>query len=1017
MTLVPWIRRRAEVTVKVLPAAVIASGVTLLSAPAAAGPYEVPRETSAFTEEFADPTNPSRAMMRLWMPLAEIDEDELRFALTDIGQKGFGGVEIGGFAVAGADAADYGWNSDGWNEAMKAALEIAAEPDIDLRLDFMVGASYPAATPSSYLTPDQGGSEKELAWGAVKVADGSTYSAPAPEALRPPAEGVSSGELVALVAARLLPGQSFETAELGTADGTTLYLDRSSTRVLDLPEDPADDVVFDAPGGDGDWVLMSYWLRGSGGTVPRITDPISYVIDHLSTSGTEAWTRLWEDELLADPEARDLVAKNHGYLFEDSLHLKSYQLWTEDFLEEFERRRGYDVKPFLPTLLTPDLNNFFGGRRNADTALGSFEYEPGVGQRIRNDYYQTLTDLYIEKHIIPMREWAARHGLGLRFQPSYGQSLEQSAAVFELDIPETESFQHDDQPDAYRYISAAAHASDRPVISTECCAAFGQANAFGWQTTLPYVEGNYAGGVNNIVFHGYSYNISPNATWPGWYRFGQNRFSENYGKQPTWQFVRSVADYLGRQQVVLRQGRQVTDVAVYRHSYWDMIRGGPEYYADGGALAGAGYSYGFVSPAMLALDHFVVEEGRLDRAGAGYRALILNDQAALPVKAAERLLAIAEAGLPIVFVGDLPKASPFFGETPSDGAIAAMAGRMAALANVVQVSAVSEVPGALSSLSVLPDAFPSGTTSALSVRRSADTVDYYYLFNRGAVAQELQYGFVGKGRPYLLDAWSGAIHPLAQYAVVRGRTTVAVRLEPGETAIIALSESWDPLGLDRLPHVISTDASEAIYTEAADLAVRAFASGAISVELSDGSTVDVEVGAIPRASLGGSWNLHVESWEQASDKDPYSIAKVASSHTLTAASDGTLPSWQNIAGLEDVSGTGTYTGRLTLPEEWADDHGVILDLGRVSDNLVMRVNDVQVRHVSPVNPRADISAHLHAGENEIEIEVGTTMRTRMRVISGPVATPSTEPRQDYGVFGPISVAPFEEVPLGPSPDE
>ena len=81
---------------------------------AIAAPPAVPSESSLFTEEFADPSNPNRAMMRLWMPLAPIDEQELRFALTDIADRGFGGVEIGAFPVPGGSAEADGWNSDAW---------------------------------------------------------------------------------------------------------------------------------------------------------------------------------------------------------------------------------------------------------------------------------------------------------------------------------------------------------------------------------------------------------------------------------------------------------------------------------------------------------------------------------------------------------------------------------------------------------------------------------------------------------------------------------------------------------------------------------------------------------------------------------------------------------------------------------------------------------------------------------------------------------------------------------------
>jgi hypothetical protein len=968
-------------------------------------------KANLFTKEFVDPSNPNRSIMRLWMPLAPIDEEELRFALTDIAKSGFGGVEIGAFPVPGEALSKNGWNSDAWNSAMKQALKIAAEPDINLRVDFMVTANYPTATPATYVTPDEEGAEKELAWGAVEIKDGQTFNRPAPSPIKAPAEDVKKQELVAIVAAKLLPGQDFAGANLGASTAKTLKLDMESTKVLELPETSSDPIVFEAPEGEGDWVLTSYWLRGSGVKVADITEPNSYVIDHLSTVGTHAWTRLWEDEILADKETRKLIAKNGGYLFEDSLHLESYQLWTNDFFDEFKARRGYDVTPYLPTLLIPDLNKYFSrGTRNADTTLGTFEYEPGVGQKIRNDYYQTLTDLYIENHITPMREWAKQFGLGLRYQPSYGQTLEQSAAVFELDIPETESFQHGNQTDAYRYISSAAHASDKPIISTECCAERNQTNALGWQSTLPLVENNFAGGVNNIVFHGYSYNISPNATWPGWIRFGQNSFSENYGKQPTWQNVKTVSDFLGRVQTVLREGRQITDVAVYRHSYWDQISGGSFYYKDGSALTSAGYSYGFVSPAMLDLKNFTVSKKRLDPEGAGYRALIIDEGETLPLSTAKKLLELAKTGFPIIFVGTPPTESPFFKESSAD--IKGIVSRILDTDAGINVVHKESVPAILEGLKVIPDAQPSSKTTALPVRRSTESENYYYLFNKSTTPLSMEYSFAGNGKPYFLDAWSGEITPIAEYTEKNGSVKVRVELKGNESTIIGITNESGNNKIERLPSVESTTGSKAVIN-GNSIAILSEKEGVMTTKLSDGKTITVTSDNVPSASLGTIWDLEVESWEQASGTDPYTIAKIPKKTTVRLADDGTLPSWTSIPGLEDVSGIGNYVGRLLVSNNWAKDSGLVLDLGKVYDTVNVKINGKEVNPFSPLNPRVDVSNYIHSGENRVEITVATTMRNRMRVISGPAATPSSQPRQDYGIFGPVTLTTYQKVVLKP----
>ncbi|MHA7287676.1 glycosyl hydrolase [Arthrobacter sp. MDT3-44] len=992
-----------------------ATALSALAAPqmTLAAPPTAPADSSLFTQEFADPSNSNRAVMRLWMPLAPIDEAELRRALTDIADKGFGGVEIGGFPVQGATAATNGWDSDAWNTAMRKVLEIAAEPEIGLQVDFMVSANYPAAAPASYVSPDSPGSEKELAWGAVQVKAGTTYNAPAPSPIKAPAADVKNQQLVAVVAAKLAPGQTLDPTKIGTRNYTSVTLDQASTIVLEAPTDPSQPISFTAPDGAGDWVLTSYWFRGSGSVVADITQPKSYVVDHLSAAGTTAWSDLWENELLSDPAAVDLLAENGGNLFEDSLHLTSYQLWTDNFFEEFKARRGYDLTPYLPTILVPDLNNFFVGRANADTKLGTFEYAPGVGQKIRNDYYQTLTDLYVENHIVPMREWAAQYNLGLRFQPSYGQSLEQSAAVFEIDVPETESFQNGNEIDAYRYTAAAAHASDKPVISTECCATPGRTNAFGWQDTLPIVEGNFAGGVNNVVFHGYSYNKSPDATWPGWIRFGQNSFSENYGKQPAWELAEPVADYLGREQVVLREGRQVTDVAVFRHSYNDMVRGTTpaKYYDDAGALQSAGYSYGFVSPAMLDLESFTVEDGRLDADGAGYRAVIVDQNTKLTVDAANHLLEVAEAGLPVVFVGDVPTESPFFAERGAD--VAGIVAKILATPAALQVSDRASVPAMLEAATVLPDADAAGPTTAVPVRRSTESADYYYLYNNSTTPLSTKYAFEGEGKPYSLNAWTGEITPIAEYTQTNGRTTVDVDLEGHETMIIAISTEWSTDKLDKLPSVVTTDATGGAEFTDKTITLLADRNGPVNASLSNGAIVTAKAKKVPAATLGKEWKLAVESWQQSSGSDPYGIAKVGSERTLTLGTDGKLPAWTAIPGLEDVSGIGTYQGTLNVDKNWSKSGRLVLDLGAVYDTVRLTVNGTGVPGVNPRNPVADLSEYVKPGTNSVTIEVGTTLRNRMRVITGPAATPSTGARQDYGVFGPLGVHTYEEVALQP----
>ena len=70
-----------------------------------------------------------------------------------------------------------------------------------------------------------------------------------------------------------------------------------------------------------------------------------YVLNHLDATATEHYLKNVGDRLMqAFPSDRPYA------VFCDSLEVYN-QDWTPDFLEEFQKRRGYDLKPYLPALI------------------------------------------------------------------------------------------------------------------------------------------------------------------------------------------------------------------------------------------------------------------------------------------------------------------------------------------------------------------------------------------------------------------------------------------------------------------------------------------------------------------------------------------------------------------------------------------------------------------------------------------------------------------------------------------
>ena len=72
------------------------------------------------------------------------------------------------------------------------------------------------------------------------------------------------------------------------------------------------------------------------------------MLDHYDRSAVDAYL-----EAVGEPLLNALVANPPYAIFSDSLEVYGSD-WTPKFLEEFRRRRGYDLTPYLPSLAGND---------------------------------------------------------------------------------------------------------------------------------------------------------------------------------------------------------------------------------------------------------------------------------------------------------------------------------------------------------------------------------------------------------------------------------------------------------------------------------------------------------------------------------------------------------------------------------------------------------------------------------------------------------------------------------------
>ena len=943
----------------------------------------------AHLPDFASPPARFAPKFRWWWPNGEVDLDEIAREVDAVADAGCGGLEVADVHHSGLltlDIERFGWSSPQWVAALDRALTQAVRRGISI--DLTIGPSWPAAVPT--ITPDSAAASRELAHGVVAVAGGSTYSGPVPPSALPANAAATTAMLFAVHAARVT----------GPPVSNVTPLDQSS--VIDLTAAvSAGQLTWSAPAGN--WVLISYWLRGSGQQPEAgpFTTPTSYVVDHFSALGTQVVTDLWEQTIL-DDRMRRLLRQAGGAFFEDSLELETQStIWTPDLPSEFAARAGYELAPFLPVLV--QLKGKY-----------QFRYDATLTTHVRDDLNRVLSDLYRDNHLIALREWAHGLGMQLRVQP-YGQPTDSLDFAALLDIPEGESLGFKNLDD-YRVLSGGRDLAGHVKLSCEALAYANGAYSATWHKALQTAGSFYAGGVNQTVIHGFAYADAPGATWPGFAAFSPYNqtgigFAEAWGpRQPTWAHMPDIAGYLARSQFVLQTGTPKYDLLFYRQKGYASTGIGAPWATNFGIPTG--WTHSFASDAVLALPGVVVRGGRLAPDGPAFRAVILGpdqfngSESALSLDGAQRLLGYAKAGLPVVVLGNwATPVSPGHVDPAQDAAVAAAVAELLGQPTVVQVADQTQIPAALAQLGVTP-AVRYDTSTLMNVHRVDGATDFYYLANaRHAENRTLvpidQLAWLTPTSPgavpFRLDAWTGQVTPIPQFLRADGRVGVRVALNPGESTIVGLAEpGW--AGEPASVQVVATDA-DSVRLDGRRVIVRASRPGTYATTLADGTTLEATIGTVPGPIDLSAWTLAAEDWR------PGPTATQTVKPVVTVSLDALVP-WSSIPELADASGVGRYTTTVTLPQTWAAGVGATLDLGTVNDTFRVWANGRRVPPAGILNSRANLGNLLRPGVNTIEVEVATTLINRLRTVTPAIYGVAT--RQAYGLLGPVRLLPYAE---------
>jgi alpha-L-rhamnosidase len=598
--------------------------------------------TTAAVPDWPPATAETRPWTRFWWMGSSVDAAGLRTALEAYRDAGLGGVEITPiYGVRGFEDRFVPYLSKQWVERLEAALAEARR--LGLGVDMATGTGWP------FGGPWVGAADacRTIAHREYRVSGGERLAEPVrlrqEAVLRAIGPVKDIGRLIEPVEAN--PDlQSLAIEQVRFPRELPLlvlmaYSDHGS--VLDLTERVGPEGRLDWTAPAGTWALHALFVGPHGKLVERAAPGgEGNVVDHFAAASVRRYLSRFDEAFGGRPLDGLRAFFNDSYEVDDA---EGQADWTPSLLDEFRRRRGYDLRRELPALFATD-----GSERSG---------------RVLVDYRETISDLLLDGFTTEWRSWARGRGKIVRDQ-AHGSP----AAILDLyaasDIPETEG------SGVYRikWATSAAHVAGRRLVSAEAATWLGEHFLSTLADVRAALDRYFAGGVNHVVYHGTAYS-PPSEPWPGWLFYASVHFQPT---NPWWDDLAALNQYATRVQSFLQSGEPDDDVLLYFPFHDALaVRGrgllthfgseqrdlpGSAFDAAFDTLQGRGFGFDFVSDRLLA--GVEAGDGVLRAPGGEYRALVIPAARFVPVETIAHALDLARAGATVIAYRGLPQDVP-----------------------------------------------------------------------------------------------------------------------------------------------------------------------------------------------------------------------------------------------------------------------------------------------------------------------------------------------------------------------
>lgn len=643
------------------------------------------------------------------------------------------------------------------------------------------------------------------------------------------------------------------------------------------------------------------------------------VIDYLSE---KHFNRYWNTHI--EPLLKaigPMAGTTLKYLQTDSFEAGGMN-WTDDFVKEFIKYRGYDPIPYLPIL------------------AGKIIESRDISNRFLADLRKTLADLIADKHYGTFSKRASKYGMGIQPESAgphagpfdglknYGYS-EIMMSEFWSPSP------HRPKPMNRFFVKQAASAAkifNKKLVGAESFTTIGPHwNDVMWSDMKPSVDHEFAAGLNLVYLH--TFTASPKAMGlPGQEYFAGTHFNPNV---TWWNQSTAFIQYLTRCQYLLQQGTAVSDVLYY---YGDHSPNIGRYKEDDPAGALPGYDYDLINEnRLLALE---VKNGLITLPhGVSYRVLVLPDHQILSLAVVQKVDALVRAGATVI--GTKPKTTASLVNFPkSEQTLQIIADELwgdASLASGSRKTGKGQIIWGKTSSEVLKDMGIDFDLEFINkqadhnydyIHRADTGVDFYFISSQNKSASKITAAFRISGKqPELWNAVTGETRPVQSFYQKDGKTYIPLEFDPYGSLFVVFKQN---ISIDKKGEALAN-----------------------FLEFEE------------KATLSGPWNVQFDPKWGGPAKTTFNQ----------------LISWTDHPdeGIKYYSGTAVYSKSFDASAKLVSSKQIFLDLGEVKDIGIAKVTlngkDLGILWAPPL--RVALSGLLKKKNNELKIEVTNTWRNRL----------------------------------------